>query len=60
MISQLLYRCSIFEDYYLNVQPPLAEELQKGLKGPLVNLYESITLFLLEAQKHFRADVASK
>lgn len=60
VISQLIYRFSIFENYYLNVQPPLAVELQKGLKGPLVSLYGSIALFLLEAQRYFRADIASK
>lgn len=60
IIAKLIYRFSVFEDYYLHGQPPLPEELQKGIKGPLVSLYGCMALFLLEAQIYFKHDAASK
>ena len=58
-VSKLIYRYSVFEDYYLRGSYLLQDKLRRGLEGPLKAIYGSMLLFLLEALKHYKQDAAS-
>ena len=59
-VSTIIFRYTVFEEYYLRGSNPVLGRSRVGLEKALKDLYTTALMFLLKAHKHLAQDSAAR